>query len=195
VSLADIQKFKAAFEKAASRYLEIQGLNIELRFCKTLFFTMRASIKAISFFSKNRIYIIKVNLSRNDVLPKLSDDDLVGWFGHELAHILDYEAMSNIELCIFAFKYVCNLKFRFSVEKRVNAFTYNNGFACELFGVWKKFISLDNVNKRYKNYIAKNYLPNWEAVQESATLYGITKEDFELQRRDSAVSAPIRRKY
>jgi len=182
MSVADTQKFEVAFGKAKIRYPEIQDLNIELRLGKGLFFTMRASVKPTSLFATKRTYVVYVNLSRKDILPALSEDNLVGWFGHELAHIAEYESMSNFELFVFAFKYICNLKFRFLVEKRINAFAYNNGFARELLGVWKKFLSLDAMNKRYKKYIAKNYLPDWEDVRESAALHGITKEDFESYR-------------
>jgi hypothetical protein len=178
MSFSSAQKFEIAFEKANIRYQKTQGLDIELKLSKGLFFTMRASVRPSSLFTKKRKYIVYVNLLRKDILPKLSEEDLIGWFGHELAHIIDYEAMSNFELLVFAFKYLFDLKFRFSVEKRINAFTYNNGFSQELFGVWKKFLSLENVNKKYKNYIIKNYLPEWEDVRESAALHNITKVDF-----------------
>jgi len=174
------QKFEAAFAKAKARYPKIQDLNIELRLRKSIFFTMRASVVPSSLFTKKRRYIVCVNLLRKDIVSVLSEEDLIGWFGHELAHIIGYEALSNSELLAFAFKYIFNLKFRFSVEKRVNTFTCNNGFSRELFGVWKKFLSLDNVNKRYKDYIRKNYPPDWKDIQESAAADGVSREDFEL---------------
>lgn len=173
------QKFEDAFEEAKSRYKELQGVDIQLRLSHEWFFTMRAAIVPSSIFNKRKSYRVRVNLNRKDVLCQLSENDLIAWFGHELAHIIEYEAMSNLNLLAFAFKYIFNLKFRSSVEKRVNAFTYNNGFTKELFGVYRKFISLENINKKYKKYITKNYHPEWKDVQKTAEAHGITRELFE----------------
>lgn len=176
--ILDKEKFKDIFENAKLRHKEIQGVDIKLKFSKELFFTMRASVEISSLFDQTRKYIIYVNLQRKDILSKLSEDDLIGWFGHELAHVVEYDSMSNFELFLFTIKYLFNPKFRFSVEKRINAFTCNNGFVTELFGVWKKFISLDTINKKYKEYI-KKYRPNWKDIEQSALSHGISKEVFE----------------
>lgn len=171
--------FENIFEKAKIRYTELGNVDIKLKFSKGLFFTMRASFKLNSFFSQKRKYIIYINLNRRkDVLSKLSEDDLLAWFGHELAHVLDYETMSNFELLIFALKYIFNPEFRFSVEKRIHAFSCNNGFVMEVFGAWKKFMSLDSIDNKYKEY-AKKCRPDWEDIQQVATTHGITREDFE----------------
>ncbi len=173
------EKLIDIFKKAKTHYKEIEGVDIELRVGKGLFFTMRASPTLGSIFNKKRKYFIFVNLRRADVLSKLSEDDLIGWFGHELAHIVDYETMSNAELLMFVCKYVYSPKFRFSVERRINAFAYNNGFAKELFGAWKKFLSLDTIDKKYKEYVVKNCRPDWEDIRQTAALQGMSKEFFE----------------
>ena len=171
-----------SFKKAKVRYKEIEGTDIQLRIGKGLFFTMCAVPVLGSIFNKKRKYFVSVNLRRVDVLSQLSEDDLIGWFGHELAHIIEYETMSNFELLKFICRYIFDTKFRFSVEKRVNAFTYNHGFARELFGAWKTFLSLEGVNKKYKEYVVKNCRPDWEDVRETTTLQGMSKEFFESFR-------------
>ncbi len=172
------KRFTDIFEEAKSRYKELQDTNIGLRFGNGWFFTMHASLEPKSVFSKKRKYYVKVNLKRNDILSKLSDADILGWFGHELAHVAEYEKMSNFKLFLFILRYVFDVKFRFVVEKRINAFTCNNGFAQELFGVLKKFISLDT-NAKYKKYIIDNYRPDWDDIKETAQNQGITRQIYE----------------
>lgn len=175
------EEIKSAFKEALSRYKELRGMKIPLGFNRELFFTMRAGINIPSLFKKRRSYFMNVNVQgRKDVISKLSKDDFIGRFGHELAHIIEYERMSNGELFLFTCKYIFNKKFRFAVEKRVHAFAANNGFAKELFGVWKKFCSMRDINPRYQEYVKKNCRPDWEDVKEVAKLLGINKENYLL---------------
>ncbi len=125
---------------------------------------------------------MRVNLNRKDVLSILSEDDVKAWFGHELAHIVEYEQMSNPKLFLFAFRYIFDVKFRFSVEKRVNTFAVNHGFAEELFSIWKKFLSSEKINKKYKKYIVKNYRPHWEGIKEISLKHGISEQMYESLR-------------
>ena len=175
----DKEQFEHIFVKTKERYDELQDVEINLRFHNECFFSMRASIYLSSFFKKKRRYFINVNLKRSNIFLKLSEDDLMGWFGHELAHIVDYETMNNFKLLLFTFKYIFDLKFRFFVEKRINVLTSNNGLAKELFYVWKKFVSMDQVSDKYKRYIIKNYRPEWEDIKEMAQVQGVTKEVYE----------------
>jgi len=164
------------FQEAKRRYPELENADINLTFSKGWFFTMQSFVKFSSIFNKKRKYCINVDLRKKNVLSKLSEDNIMGWFGHELAHIVDYETMSLLKFFIFGLRYVFDLKFRFSVEKRINAFAYNNGFAKELFGVWKKFLVMDGAGKKYQAYIIRNYSPYWEDIRETAEQEGITKE-------------------
>lgn len=89
-----------------------------------------------------------------------------------------YEKMSNLKLLLFILRYMLDAKFRFSVEKRVSAFAFNNGFAKELFGACKKFISIDAVIPKYKRYIIENYCPYWEDIKETAQNQGISRQEY-----------------
>lgn len=169
-------QFSNVFQKAKARYSELEYVNINLTFSKRRFFTMQAVIRLSSIFNKKRRYSINVNPRRKNILSKLSEEDVVGWFGHELAHVVDYETMSRSKLLIFSLRYLFDLKFRFSVERKINAFACNNGFAKELFGVWKKFLTMSGFSKRYQNYIIRNYSPHWGDIRIIAEREGITEE-------------------
>ncbi len=172
------EPIKNAFIEAKSRYASLQHANIILTFRKELFFTMRATVIFSSFFNKKRTYIVVVNTSKSHALSQLSQDDLIGWIGHELAHIVEYETMTNKELVLFFVKYIFNLKFRFFVERRVNALACNNGFAKELFQTFKKFSSLEGFGAHYKRYLLKHYIPAWSDIKQSSEQQGITESDY-----------------
>lgn len=156
-----IDTYQEIFNKTKNIYLETRDLDIELRFKKDIFFTMSGAVKYSSLLSKNRKYILFVNINKKKLLSELDESNITGWFAHELAHIIEYKKMSNWKLFVFLLKYTFNLKFRFIVEKRVNAYAANNGFANEMFGTWKKFLSIKKViNYKYKRYIIKNYRPD-----------------------------------
>ena len=176
----DFDEYKKIFDKAKNVYQETRDLPIELRFKKSIFFTMRGTVSYAPFFNKKRKYLVFVNLNKKALLLQLDEVNLTAWFAHELAHIIEYEKMSNRGLLIFLIKYTLNPKFRFIVEKRINAYAVNNGFANEVFNTWKKFLSLEDViNSRYKQYIIKNYYPDWEQVKDAAFKIGISKDIYE----------------
>lgn len=185
------KKYRDAFDTAKSRYTDLEFVDVDLEYGNAWFFTMHTGIKLSSIVSRKRKYLVKVNLKRKDILRRLSHDDLVGWFGHELAHIIDYQTMSLPNLLTFAFKYLFDFKFRFSVERRINAFCYNSGFAMELYGVWKKFLSMPIVNKNYRRYIVEHYCPKWEDIKETSEIQGISKEAYESQVFYSGRHVPL----
>ena len=61
----------------------------------------------------------------------------------------------------------------------MNTFTSNNGLAKELFGVWKKFLLMEQASDKYKRYITQNYRPEWEDIKEMAQVQGVSKEIYE----------------
>ncbi len=177
----DFTEYKKIFNTAKNVYQETKNLDIELKFKKDLFFTMRGAVRYTSLFNKKRKYFVFVNLNKKALLAELDEVNVTAWFAHELAHIIEYEKMSHCNLFIFLIKYTFNLKFRFIVEKRVNAYAANNGFANEMFTTWKKFLSLEKVIKsRYKQYVIKNCRPNWEQIKDTALKNGISKQEYDI---------------
>lgn len=180
----DKEKIEDAFETTKARHAKLRHADIALRFNKGLFFTMQAGIEFRSFFTKKRKYYINVNPRRKKILSGLSKEDLIGWFGHEFGHIMDYETMSRSKLLVFILRYIFDLKFRFSVEKKINVLASNNGFFKELFGVWKKFISMNTVSKKYRRYITRHYFPDWESIKGPAQDEGISREVYESFKQE-----------
>ena len=179
IQLIDKANLEKYFQVSKLRYSELNDVEITLIFRNQIFFTIFALLNLKSIFKKKRKYLVIVNLKKYAILSKLSEEHLTGWFGHELAHIVDYEKMSQLQLLLFAIRYIFDLRFRFKVEKRINTYAVNNGFALELFRVWKIFLRMETVNIKYKRYIIENYCPNWEDIKEAAQSCGINKQLFE----------------
>ncbi|MCA9351329.1 hypothetical protein KC929_00945 [Patescibacteria group bacterium] len=172
-------KLNELFTKTKERYPQLKEMRIKLKFKHGFFFTMRSGIEFPSLWKKERVYFVAVNTNKFDgILSQLSEDDLVGWFAHELGHIVEYNEMSNRKFIFFVIQYLFDIRFRFLVERRVNALTVNSGFAKELIGAWEKFLTLEGVHPRYKQYIIKNYAPCWEDIEEEAIKNGFTKEGY-----------------
>lgn len=177
----DFSEYKKIFNRVKNVYQDARNLDIELKFKKDIFFTMRGAVKYSSLFKKKRKYFVFVNLNKRALLSELDESNITAWFAHELAHIIEYEKMSTWILFIFLIKYTFSLKYRFMVEKRVNAYAANNGFANEMFITWKKFLSLEDVmNSKYKQYVIKNCRPEWEQIKDTAFKIEVTQEEYEL---------------
>jgi hypothetical protein len=102
-----------------------------------------------SFFrgQQNRTYVVKINprFARvHDTIPiqKVPHDILVGWFGHELGHVMDYQSYSNWGMAMFGLRYVTSDKFLMQAEQHADAQAVNHG--------------LGNYIVKTKNYILHN---------------------------------------
>ncbi|WP_245167602.1 hypothetical protein [Croceivirga sp. JEA036] len=118
-----------------------------------------------SFFrsKKKRGYVIlisekfKINNQefKTIYVPK---DVLIGWLGHELGHIMDYQQLNNWEMLIFGIRYVLFKEHIKSAERNADLFAVKNGMAAYILKT-KHFI-LDNadIDPLYKQRIKEFYL-------------------------------------
>ena len=94
---------------------------------------MQAQPNFLSLFSskRNRKYNINISEYFKDTektkTKNLPEDVFVGWIGHELGHILDYEEMSNWQLIVFGIKYVLIDKHIIEAEKTADFYAVNQG--------------------------------------------------------------------
>ena len=72
---------------------------------------MQAQPKFLSIFKKseNRSYLIIINKNFNIenkefVIYDIPSEALIGWIGHELGHITDYNNRSGVNLLMFLFR-------------------------------------------------------------------------------------------
>ena len=100
---------KAEAETAFTFFPLLKDNLIELRFKKKIKkSTMLAQPKIGSFFKSrnNRQYLILISetfkISNKKFMTKdIPSDILIGWIGHELGHIMDYQTRSKLNLIWF----------------------------------------------------------------------------------------------
>ena len=103
-------------------------------------------------------------------------DVLVGWLGHELGHIMDYQQRSGLNLIGFGFRYVFLKEYVKKAERAADAFAVSHGMSQYILKT-KRFI-LDNsaINPTYKDRIKQYYLSPDE-IMEMVKQQEVAKKD------------------
>lgn len=167
------QNIMSEAKTAFSFYPELKDVNIEIRFKKNIKkSTMQARPKIGSFFkSRNkRAYIIliseKFKISDKEFSTiDVPTDVLIGWIGHELGHVMDYQNRSKLNLIWFGLKYVFSAKSIIEAERAADTFAVQKGM--EDFILKTKDFILNNagITASYKLRIQKFYLSPEEIME------------------------------
>ena len=152
--------------KALSHYPQLKETHISFVFkqdIKGSVMQAQPVFKTLLNRKENRCY--QVNISALFKLThaatpihQLPEDIMVGWIGHELGHIMDYESRSNYGMVAFGLGYLFSEKYLKNAEKVADTFAVNHGLGKYILAT-KRFI-LDNAElpQVYKDKIARLYL-------------------------------------
>ncbi len=153
---------KPSFGEAVSFFPDLKNTQIELKLA-SISSTMQAhpEITFRNLLSKKRKFIIKVNndFKTNKTLnyKELSNDILVGWIGHELSHIVDYQNRSFLSLIGLGINYYLSSSFRSEVENFADKSTVYRGLGKELLSGVVYSIENTEISKEYQNKLVENY--------------------------------------
>lgn len=156
-------EIKAVVLISLSFYPELLETNIIFEY-KPIKQTMNARPFVSNIFKtkKNRQYqiIINNNKGNHKGLPveTLSFNIIVGWLAHELAHIVAYEKMTNMQIISFAIKYGLSNKYNRLVERNTDLLTIKHGLAYPLYDGVEYLLNDNTISEDYKNKIRENYL-------------------------------------
>ena len=164
---------KTNVQKALSYYPQLSHTNIEFRFKKNIKkSTMQARPKFSSFFKsrKNRDYVILISekFKISDKEFKTTDmpsDIFVGWIGHELGHILDYQNRSNFNLIWFGFQYLFSENHIIEAERAADSFAVNQGMEDYILKTKDFILNHAQITLTYKDRIKKYYLSPEEIME------------------------------
>ncbi|UKM64138.1 hypothetical protein GSB9_00685 [Flavobacteriaceae bacterium GSB9] len=159
--------------KALSYFPQLKHTHIELKFKKNIKkSTMQAQPKFSSFFKdrSRRSYVILISesfkISNNKFLTKhIPPDILIGWIGHELGHIMDYQNRSKFNLILFGLKYLFLESHVVEAERTADTFAVNNGMASYILKTKNFILNHANISTNYKTRIKKYYLSPEEIME------------------------------
>ena len=151
---------------ALSYFPKLKKTKIKFKFKKNIKkSTMQAQPTFGSFFrsKKNRSYIIfiseKFKITNQEFLTKnIPSDILIGWIGHELGHIMDYQNRSNINLIWFGIKYLLSSSHIIEAEKAADTFAVRQGMEDYILKTKNFILNHADISVIYKSRIQKYYL-------------------------------------
>jgi hypothetical protein len=151
---------------ALQYFPELQKIPIEFRFKKNIKKSvMMAQPTFGSLFRtrKNRGYIIFISeqfkiQDQKFHTKNLPREIIVGWIGHELGHVMDYQQKNNFQMMVFGLRYVLFKEHVKKAEREADMQAVQKGMANYVIKT-KEFI-LDNANieEAYKKRIRTYYL-------------------------------------
>ncbi|WP_231481281.1 hypothetical protein [Sediminibacter sp. Hel_I_10] len=151
---------------ALSYYPELDSTNIEFKFKKNIKkSTMQARPTFGSFFRsrKHRRYVIliseKFKISNEEFRTRdIPKDIFIGWIGHELGHIMDYQDRDKLNLIWFGIKYVLSDNHIVEAERAADSYAVNHGMEDFILKTKDFILNHAEITQSYKDRIQKYYL-------------------------------------
>lgn len=158
---------------ALSYYPQLDTINIEFRFKKNIKkSTMQARPTFGSFFKtrKNRKYVVliseKFKIADKEYLTRhIPDDIFIGWIGHELGHIMDYQDRSKLNLLWFGVKYLLSSNHIVEAERAADSFAVAHGMEDYILKTKDFILNNAEINQTYKERIIRYYLSPEEIME------------------------------
>ncbi len=153
------------FYTAIGYFFDLENVNIKVRYgnIKT---TMQCRPRWDFLFHKkeNRSYVIyigkKIKNGNGILYQNLPLNAQIGVIGHELAHIVDYQSMNNLQLCRFGIDYLTSKKKK-DIENRIDLIAIHRGLGYQIGDFAKYVFEESGASKAYLKYKTKFYFrPN-----------------------------------
>ena len=91
-------------------------------------------------------------------IHQLPDNIMIGWIGHELGHIMDYEQRSTIGMVKFGIGYVTSANFVRKAEQLADQFAVQRGLGQYLIDTKRFILNHAELPQAYKDKIARLYV-------------------------------------
>jgi hypothetical protein len=150
--------------KALSFYPELKETHIDFVFKRNIKRSvMQAQPKVLSIFGKQRAYNINISALfrlKTSAIPihQLPPDIIVGWIGHELGHIMDYENRNMPGMIRFGVGYLFSSNYVREAERMADTYAVNHGLGKYILATKHFILNHSNLSEKYKQKIARLYL-------------------------------------
>lgn len=134
---------------------------------------MQAQPEFKSYFTigKKRSYVIRIsryfNIESDEIISieTLPRSVLVGWIGHELGHIMDYQERNFWEMARFGIGYLFSSRYLKRAERTADAFAISHGLGQKIIATKNFILDHAHLPERYKEKIRRLYLSPEDALE------------------------------
>jgi hypothetical protein len=152
--------------KSLSFYPELKNTAIHFLFKKNIKSSvMQAQPVFTTLMGKRKNRRYRINISQcfslvQSRLPilEIPDDVMIGWIGHELGHILDYEGLSNAGMISFGYQYYFHSSFVKHAEMMADSLAVERGMGNYLVATKRFILDHAELPQSYKDKIRRLYL-------------------------------------
>ena len=160
-------------EVALGYYPPLQNSKIRFRFKKKIKkSTMQARPTFSSFFMSKRYRQYEILISetfkisdKQFLTRDIPSDIFIGWIGHELGHIMDYQNRSKINLIWFGINYLLSENHIVEAERAADSFAVAYGMEEYILKTKDFILNHADINHSYKERIKKYYLSPEEIME------------------------------
>ncbi|MDG5491559.1 hypothetical protein [Psychroserpens sp. SPM9] len=160
-------------KSALSYFPQLDSVPIEFKFKKNIKkSTMQARPTFGSFFrsKNNRRFVILISetfkISDKEFRTRdIPSEILIGWIGHELGHIIDYQDRSKLNLIWFGIKYLLSENHIVEAERAADTFAVFHGMEDYILKTKDFILNHAQITTSYKDRIKKYYLSPEEIME------------------------------
>ncbi|OQD42266.1 hypothetical protein BUL40_10865 [Croceivirga radicis] len=151
---------------ALSYFKDLKDIPIEFKFKKNIKKSVMMAQPTFSSLFRprsKRAYVILISekFKINNQKFKTTDvpkDVLIGWLGHELGHVMDYQEKNNWQMIVFGIRYVLFKEHVKSAERSADSLAVANGMAPYILKTKDFILNNAAIDQVYKNRIKQYYL-------------------------------------
>ncbi|KQS30915.1 hypothetical protein [Dyadobacter sp. Leaf189] len=158
--------------RALSHYPELKETHINFVFKRRIRGSvMQAQPKISTMFSTKRAYNINISAMfrlTHSAIPihQIPSDIIVGWIGHELGHVMDYENRSLTGMMHFGLGYLLSSKYVKEAERVADTYAVNHGLGNYILKTKHFILDHASLSEKYKRKIARLYLSPDDIVEQ-----------------------------
>ena len=158
------EQLKTWFREVLHAYPELAGRNIVLRKLNMRRSTMRAQPIMNRFFWRRakRHYRVDfsshLDITEHVTIQQLPRDVVVGWFAHELGHVVDYLHRPWMGMISFGLGYALWSRYMRKAERRADQIAVDHGFGQEVMATKQYLMNHSTLPAHYKRRLEKYYL-------------------------------------
>ncbi|MCL7987207.1 hypothetical protein M8998_04540 [Sphingobacterium sp. lm-10] len=158
---------------ALSHYPELINTRIRFKFTRALngsIMAARPQVSTLLGSKKNRAYDILISpvfkLKHSiEPLHQVNSNVIIGWIGHELGHIMDYEQRSTLGIARFGLLYWLSKTYVRKAERVADTFAVHRGMASYILATKEFILGHSGLSQAYKDKIISLYLSPDDIVE------------------------------